>query len=128
MTDSERDLLQETLNRVALALESMERLIEASTKKGMLDHHRLRKRLLRICRSPDIPREKKVKLIAYGMKKFSFLCQLDDHRNELKSFCDSLTMLAKGQRVPASEIPYWRGEYYANMAAIYVLDHDEDES
>ncbi len=63
--------------------------------------------------------------VAYGMKKFSFLCRLDDHRNELKAFCDDLGMLAEGQRVPHSEIPFWRDEYYENMAAIYVLDHDE---
>ncbi len=128
MTETERLLLAEALRHADLALESLDRLIGFCEKKGMGDHDGFRERLVRICRSSDISYEKKVRLVAAGMKRFSFLCRLDIERDILKSFRDDLTRLAAGRRIPYTDIPYWRSEYYANMAAVFVLDYEIGES
>ena len=121
------DLLQETICHTRLAFESMERLIAASTKGGMEDHIRFRNKILRIRRSPDISPQKKARLIAYGMKKFSLLCRLDDLRNELQAFLEDLESVAEAKKVSASDIPFWRDEFYDLLATIYVIDHETAE-
>lgn len=121
------DLLKETLHHTRLAFETMERLIAASAKGGMDDHIRFRNKILRIRRSPEIPERKKARLIAFGMKKFSLLCRLDDLRNELRGFLGDLESVADAGRVAASDVSFWREEFYQVMAALYVLDHESDD-
>ncbi len=62
------------------------------------------------------------KKIAGLMRRFTFLCRLDDQRNELQSLRDDFVTLESGQQVPASDIPHWRREFYTDMAAMMVLD------
>lgn len=125
MTESEHDLLQETIRHTRIAFETMERLIDLSTKKGMGDLNVFQKRLLKIGVSKTMPRRKKIKLLSYGMKRMSLLCRMNDLRNEMQAMLDDLTNLAGQRKIPASSIPVWRDEYYALLATIYVLDRDE---
>ena len=58
------------------------------------------------------------------MQRFTFLCRLDDQRNELQALYDNLSSFMTGEQVPPSDIPYWRNEFYEDMAAILILDQD----
>ena len=121
------DLLQETMRHTQLAVNSMERLIAVSTLSGMKNPIRFRNKILRIRRSKAIPQRKKARLIAYGMKKFSLLCRLDDLQNSLQIFFNNLTSVAETKKISVSDIPFWRKEFYEVMSAIYVLDQESDE-
>ncbi len=125
MTESERDLLQETIRHARIAFETMERLVDVSTKTGMDDLDVFQKRMLKIGVSETIPRRKKIKLLSYGMKQVSLLCRLDDLRNEMQATLDDLTNLAGQQKISASSIPIWRDEFYKLLATIYVVDREE---
>lgn len=121
------DLLLETIHRTRLAFESLDRLIAVSTLGGMDEHVRFRNKILRIRRAAGTSPRKKARMIAYGMKKFSLLCRLDDLRNELQAFLDDLTAVSEANRISASDITFWRGEFYDVMATLYVLDQESDE-
>ena len=105
----------------------MKRLIAVSTASGMKDPIRFRNKILRIRRSKDLSPKKKARLIAYGMKKFSLLCRLDDLQNMLHVFRDALTSVAETKKISGSDMPLWRDEFYKVMSAIYVLDQESDE-
>lgn len=126
--NSAHDILQETLAHLDAALETLNRLIEKSNQKGFDDPIRIKKRLLRLCDNPDVPQAKKIKRIARVMKIFSLLCNIDDLQNDLRCLRDNLDGLISNERVPASDVAFWRDDHRENMAAIFFLNREFDDA
>ena len=113
MSDSTADeLLQEAIHHTRFAFETMERLTAASTESGMGDPIEFRKKILCIRRVEGMPKWKRARLVAVGMKKYSLRCRLDGLRNELQAFLADLTAVAESKKISASDIPFWRNEFY----------------
>ena len=107
---------------ISRALDALDRLIAAQEARTATDQRILRRMVHRLCCPNRLPPEQRVKKIAGLMRRFTFLCRLDDQRNELQSLRDDFVTLESGQRVPASEIPHWRREFYTDIAAMMILD------
>ena len=116
--------LNDVVLHISLALDALDRLIASQESRTATDQRILRRMVRRLCRPHRLPPEQRVKKIAGLMRRFTFLCRLDDQRNELQSLRDDFVTLESGQRVPASDLPHWRREFYTDMAAMMILDRE----
>ena len=116
--------LDDVVTHIAQALDSLDRLIASHESRTAKDQRILRRMIRQLSRPNRVPAEKRVKKLAELMRNFTFLCRLDDHRSDLESIRDDLVLLHEAQRVPASDVPHWRREFYTAMAAVLVLDRE----
>ncbi len=114
--------LNDVVLHISHALDALDRLIASQESRTATDQRILRRMVRRLCRPNRLTPQQRAKKIAGLMRRFTFLCRLDDQRNELQSLRDDFVTLESGQCVPASEIPHWRREFYTDMAAMMVLD------
>ena len=121
-----KDLLLETQQHIANAVDSLDRLIALHEKKTASDQPRFRRKIQKLLHSEAISRERKIKILGSVTRLFTLLCRLDDQRNDLKCFQSNLEMLIDLQQVPASEIPYWRQKFYETIATVYILGNEFD--
>jgi len=114
-------LIREIADALEKAQNGYEKLIQYYERFLTIEHRPLRQRLLEIDRS-DLSPEEKADQIAEGMRLFTLLCRFDDQRNHVSELQDDLSLLREAEKVPTSDVPYWRDAFHQNLAAILVAD------